>query len=478
MLKRTKIIATLGPSTNDQAIIEKLILAGANVFRLNFSHGTHDDHRQRAEIVRAAAAAVGKQVALLGDLQGPKIRIAKFADGPINLAVGDPLILDCAMDQNAGTREAVGVTYPQLASDCRAGQVLLLDDGRLELTIEKVEGSKLYTKTLIGGKLSSNKGINLRDGGLSAPALTDKDYADMKCAATIDLDYLAISFPRSADDMNLARKAAESEGCFAKLVAKVERAEAVADDETLDKIILASDAVMVARGDLGVEIGDAELIGVQKKMIRRARQLNRIVVTATQMMETMIDSSLPTRAEVFDVANAVLDGTDAVMLSAETAAGQFPVQTVEAMTRIIRGAEKETAARKSGHRIDRTFDSINETVAMATMYAANHLPPVKAILSLTESGNTPLLMSRIRSGLPIFGISRNQKALNTMCLYRGVMPMLLDSTATDNDSAIASSLKKLKEKGELAAGDLVLCTHGEVMGQGGGTNSLSIVSVD
>jgi len=478
MQKRTKIIATLGPSSNDQKTIEKLIEAGANVFRLNFSHGSHDDHRQRAEMVRAAAAAVGKQVALLGDLQGPKIRIAKFASGPITLEVGDPLILDCDMDQSAGNKDAVGVTYPQLASDCKPGQVLLLDDGRLELGIEAIEGNKLYTKTIIGGVLSSNKGINLRDGGLSAPALTDKDYRDMKCAATIDLDYLAISFPRSADDMETARKAAEAEGCFAKLVAKVERAEAVANDETLDKIILASDAVMVARGDLGVEIGDAELIGVQKKMIRRARQLNRVVITATQMMETMIDSSLPTRAEVFDVANAVLDGTDAVMLSAETAAGKHPIKVVEAMTRIIRGAEKERASQQSGHRMDRVFDQVGETIAMATMYAANHLSPVKAILSLTESGTTPLLMSRIRSGLPIYGISPNQKALNVMCLYRGVTPMALDKSATNLEEAIATSVARLKANGSLKTGDVVLCTHGQVMGKAGGaTNSLKIITV-
>ncbi len=478
MLKRTKIIATLGPASADAATIERLIRAGANIFRLNFSHGSHGDHRKTAETVRRVARDINCHVALLGDLQGPKIRTGAFREKGVQLAAGDSFTLDCELDQDAGSRSCVGVTYPQLASDCRTGQVLLLDDGRIELEITAIEGAKLHTKTVTGGLLTSNKGINLRGGGLSAPALTEKDYRDIQVAAELDLDYLAVSFPRSAEDMAIARSAAEQAGCHAQLVSKIERAEAVADDRTLDDLIEASDAVMVARGDLGVEIGDAELIGVQKQIILRARQLNRTVITATQMMETMIANSLPTRAEVFDVANAVLDGTDAVMLSAETATGKHPVKVVEAMTRIIIGAEKQPSTRKSGHRMDREFQRVDEAVAMATMYTANHLGAIKGILCLTESGNTPLWMSRIRSGIPIYAVSRHHKTLNRMCLYRGVLPLLSDQQDTEIAAVARHAIADLKAAGELNQGDLVLCTFGDALGQGGQTNTLKILTVN
>jgi pyruvate kinase len=477
MPKRTKIIATLGPASSDLDTIKALISAGANVFRLNFSHGSSDDHRERCLSIRQAAASLNQQVAILGDLQGPKIRIAGFKNGAIELRNGDSFILDTALGADAGDQYRVGVTYPQLAADCQPGQTLLLDDGRLELRIEKIDGSDIITTVSSGGRLSANKGINLRGGGLSAPALTEKDYRDLKTAARLNLDYLAISFPRSGDDIRFARKAAEEAGCNARIVAKVERAEAVASDEVLDDIILAADAVMVARGDLGVEIGDAELIGVQKKMILRARQLNRVVITATQMMETMIDNSLPTRAEVFDVANAVLDGTDAVMLSAETATGKHPVKVVEAMSRIIIGAEKESSNRNSGHRMDRAFLRTDEAIAMAAMYTANHLGSVKAILCLTESGNTPLWMSRIRSGISIYGISANPKALRAMCLYRGVIPMATDNPVTQVADAIGSAIEKLKIQRILTPGDQVLASFGNSYGTRGETNTLKIITV-
>lgn len=477
MHKRTKIIATLGPASSNIETIKALIVAGANVFRLNFSHGSSDDHRQRCLDIRKAAASLNRQVAILGDLQGPKIRIAGFKDGSITLNKGDRFTLDATLDADGGDQQQVGVTYPPLAEDCEAGQTLLLDDGRLELLIERIEGSRIVTTVTTGGVLHPNKGINLRGGGLSAPALTEKDYRDLKTAARLNLDYLAISFPRSGDDMRFARQAAEDVGCMARIVAKVERAEAVASDATLDDIILASDAVMVARGDLGVEIGDAELIGVQKKMILRARQLNRVVITATQMMETMIENSLPTRAEVFDVANAVLDGTDAVMLSAETATGKHPVKVVEAMSRIIIGAEKEPSNRLSGHRMDRTFQRNDEAIAMAAMYTANHLDSLKAILCLTESGNTPLWMSRIRSGIRIFGLSRNATALRAMCLFRGVIPMAIEDASTTIPETLDACIAQLKQQGELQPGDQVLASFGNVFGQRGETNTLKIITV-
>ena len=478
MHKRTKIIATLGPASGDEATIRQLIESGVNVFRLNFSHGDHDGHRAVALRVRAVARELGAYVALLGDLQGPKIRIRSFIEKRIELSAGQLFVLDGALAEKAGTADTVGYTYADLPNDCKAGQVLVLDDGRVELGIERIEGQRIHTRVITGGTLTAHKGINVRGGGLSAPALTEKDYVDIEFAATLNLDYLAVSFPKSADDMDLARQAAEKCGCNARLIAKIERSEAVADDATLDKIIVHSDAVMVARGDLGVEIGDAQLIGVQKKIILRARQLNRAVITATQMMESMIESPVPTRAEVFDVANAVLDGTDAVMLSAETATGKFPVKVVQAMRRIIIGAEQQPLARTSRHRLDVHFKKTDETLAMATMYAANHLDNVKAILCLTESGSTPLWMSRIRSGLPIYALSCHEDTLNRVALYRGVAPVFVSAELKVIRDVLGSGIEQLKSEGLLEAGDLVLCTYGDKVGEGGGTNTMKITSIE
>ncbi len=478
MYKRTKIIATLGPASSDEATIRQLIENGVNMFRLNFSHGDHAGHRAVALRVRAVAREMAAHVALLGDLQGPKIRICSFVEKNIELIAGNVFVLDGNLDEHAGTVDVVGFTYANLSRDCKPGQVLVLDDGRIELGIESVDGERIVTRVITGGKLSAHKGINLRGGGLSAPALTEKDYIDIRFAAELNLDYLAVSFPKSADDMDLARNAAESCGCYARLIAKIERSEAVADDATLDKIIVHSDAVMVARGDLGVEIGDAQLIGVQKKIILRARQLNRAVITATQMMESMIESPVPTRAEVFDVANAVLDGTDAVMLSAETATGKFPVKVVQAMCRIIVGAEQQPLSRTSKHRLDVHFKKTDETLAMATMYAANHLDNVKAILCLTESGSTPLWMSRIRSGLPIYALSCHEGTLNRVALFRGVMPVLVGANLKVIRDVLGAGIEYLKAEGLLQAGDLVLCTYGDRVGEGGGTNTMKITSVE
>ncbi|MGB7995032.1 MAG: pyruvate kinase, partial [Photobacterium halotolerans] len=337
-LRRTKIVTTLGPATDRDNNLEAIIAAGANVVRMNFSHGSPDDHIQRTKQVREIAAKLGRHVAILGDLQGPKIRISTFKDSKIKLAIGDTFTLDSDLPKGEGNQQAVGLDYKELPKDVSPGDLLLLDDGRVQLEVTHVEGNKVHTKVTVGGPLSNNKGINKKGGGLSAEALTEKDKADIITAAAMNVDYLAVSFPRNGEDMHYARRLATDAGLNARLVAKVERAEAVASEEAMDDIIMASDAVMVARGDLGVEIGDPELIGVQKKLIRRARSLNRTVITATQMMESMITSPMPTRAEVMDVANAVLDGTDAVMLSAETAAGDYPVETVKAMASVCLGA--------------------------------------------------------------------------------------------------------------------------------------------
>ncbi|MGY6089884.1 pyruvate kinase [Avibacterium paragallinarum] len=475
-LRRTKIVCTMGPSTDRGNNLEKIIAAGANVVRMNFSHGTPEDHIGRAQRVREIAQKLGKTVAILGDLQGPKIRVSTFKDGKIFLNVGEKFVLDAELPKGEGTQESVGLDYKTLPQDVVPGDILLLDDGRVQLKVLSTEGAKVFTEVTVGGPLSNNKGINKLGGGLSADALTEKDKADIITAARIGVDYLAVSFPRSGEDLHYARKLAEEAGLKAKIVAKVERAEAVATDEAMDDIILASDVIMVARGDLGVEIGDPELVGVQKKLIRRSRQLNRVVITATQMMESMISNPMPTRAEVMDVANAVLDGTDAVMLSAETAAGQYPSETVAAMAKVCLGAEKMPSVNVSRHRVDRTFDTIEEAVAMSAMFAANHMKGIAAIIAMTNSGHTAKLMSRISSGLPIFALSRHQETLNLCALYRGVIPVHFDQESRTIEG-LKSAIQLLKDKGYLVTGDLVLLTQGDLL-TSGGTNTCRTLVVE
>ena len=475
-LRRTKIVCTMGPATDRGNNLEKIIAAGANVVRMNFSHGTPDDHIERAQRVRDIAKKLGKTVAILGDLQGPKIRVSTFKDGKIFLNVGDKFVLDAELPKGEGNQEVVGLDYKTLPQDVVPGDILLLDDGRVQLKVLSTEGAKVFTEVTVGGPLSNNKGINKLGGGLSADALTEKDKADIITAARIGVDYLAVSFPRSSADLNYARELAEAAGLKAKIVAKVERAETVATDEAMDDIILAADVIMVARGDLGVEIGDPELVGVQKKLIRRSRQLNRVVITATQMMESMISNPMPTRAEVMDVANAVLDGTDAVMLSAETAAGQYPAETVAAMAKVALGAEKMPSINVSHHRIDREFDDIEESLAMSAMFAANHMKGVAAIIAMSSTGRTPLLMSRISSGLPIFALSRNEETLNLCALYRGVTPVYYNEISRTVEGA-QRAINMLKDKGYLMAGDLVILTQGDEVVRGG-TNTCRILTVE
>lgn len=477
MLRRTKIVSTLGPATDEPGVLEKLIIAGVNVVRLNFSHGAPDDHRNRANAVREYAAKHGRYVAVLGDLQGPKIRIARFANGPIHLAVGDKFVLDADLPTEAGNQQQVGIDYKELPRDVKPNDLLLLDDGRVVFRVESVTGNRIQCIVTVAGKLSNNKGINRQGGGLSAPALTDKDRQDIKTAVDIGVDYLAVSFPRTADDMNQARALVKEAGGDIALVSKIERAESVENDEVLDAIISASDAVMVARGDLGVEIGDASLIGVQKHIIARARALNRGVITATQMMESMISSSLPTRAEVFDVANAVLDGTDAVMLSAETAAGQFPVETVEAMVRVIMGAEKTEEHHKDLEREISGRVAIDQAIASAAMHAANKMPGVTAIICMTETGATPLLMSRYGGRLPIFAMSRHERTLRRAALYRGVETVLFNNENMNFAESNQLAIDNLITRDIVKSGDLVIISKGDVANVHGGTNTMKILEV-
>ncbi|MDP6969408.1 MAG: pyruvate kinase [Gammaproteobacteria bacterium] len=475
-LRRTKIVATLGPATSSIEDLRGIIKAGADVVRLNFSHGSAADHKQRAANVLAAAHQEGRHVALLADLQGPKVRVARFINNKVHLRAGQEFILDPSMDSESGTEQAVGLDFPELANDLKNKDILLLDDGRIVLEVTSIEDHKVYTRVQVGGPLSNNKGINLQGGGLSAAALTDKDRQDLLSAAEIGVDYIAISFVRSAADMQEARALLQAANSSASLVAKIERAEAI-EPNTLDAIIQASEAVMVARGDLAVEIGDAALVGVQKDIIQRARQLNRIVITATQMMESMIESPMPTRAEVSDVANAVLDGTDAVMLSAETAVGDYPSQTVAAMARVCLGAEKHPSILRSSHRLDVPIDAIDESVALGAMYIANHLQGVKAIVSMTLTGATPLLMSRLSSGIPIFAFTPVAATQRRVCLYRGVMTHAFDSENIDNAAINQIAINELKANGSVEDGDLVLITKGDYTKAHGGTNTLKVVRV-
>lgn len=476
MIRRTKIVATLGPSTDAPGVLEKLIHAGVNVVRMNFSHGSAEDHSLRAQQVRDLAEKNNRTVAILGDLQGPKIRIARFAEGPITLCMGDLFVLDASIAPEAGNQQQVGLDYPSLPEEVSAGDWLLLDDGRVALEVLAISGSRIKTKVVIAGKLSNNKGINRQGGGLAAAALTEKDFRDIKLAAKIGVDYLAVSFVRSGDDLDKARELLHAAGGDAGLVAKVERAEAV-EPEILDGIIKASDVVMVARGDLGVEIGDAALIAVQKDMIRRAQGLNTPVITATQMMESMITSPLPTRAEVMDVANAVLDGTDAVMLSAETAAGDFPVEAVEAMNRVIVGAELQPQMSSSSHRLHENFSSVDESIAMSVMYTANHLAGVKAIISFTETGKTPLTMSRISSNMPVFALTSDLRTENRVAMYRGVVPMTFDTSDIKPENMNHSVVQELLRREAVCEGDLVIISKGDFVNVHGGTNTMKIVKV-
>jgi len=473
MRRRTKILATLGPATDDPKVLDALISAGVDVVRLNLSHGTHEEHRRRAEAIRDRAGASGRQVGLLIDLQGPKIRISRFRDGPIQLNEGDHFTLDTACGPDEGDQIRVGLTFPDLIYDVERADTLLLADGAIQLWVDEVVGGQIRCRVVVGGVLSDGKGINRQGGGLSAPALTGKDRQDIIFSAGIEADYLAVSFVRSAEDVNEARRLLREADGKGDIISKIERAEAV---DAIDEIIEASEAIMIARGDLGVEIGDAELPAVQKMLIRKARSGNKVVVTATQMMESMIEHPIPTRAEVFDVANAVLDGTDAVMLSAETAAGSYPVKAVEAMDRVCREAEKQTKVRKSHHRLDSVFGRVDEAIAMATMYTANHLQ-VAAIAALTESGSTPKWMSRISSSIPIYALTSHVATRRKVTLFRGVYPISFDVVGHDSQQANQDIVDELKRRGQVRDGDLIVITKGDLTGVEGGTNVLKILRV-
>jgi pyruvate kinase len=473
MLRSTKIVATLGPASSDPVVLERMVRSGVDVVRLNFSHGTAEDHLARATLIKEISRKTGRTVGIMCDLQGPKIRVGKFRDGKVNLQKGQSFILDAGCD--LGDLERSGLDYKELPRDVAEGAVLLLDDGKIVLDVVKVRGEEVHTIVRHGGVLSNNKGINRQGGGLTAPALTPKDIEDIRTAAKLNADYLAVSFPKSGADMYMARELMRASGGKAFLIAKIERAEAVVEP-ALKEIMNACDGIMVARGDLAVEVGDASVPALQKKMIRMARELNKLTITATQMMESMIASPVPTRAEVSDVANAVLDGTDAVMLSAESASGKYPVEAIEAMDRICIEAEQSMPLNLEQDFLNRVFTRVDQSIAMAGLFTAFHLK-VKAIATLTESGSTALWMSRLNCGVPIYALT-SQTATRYRCsLFRDVYPLMVKFVGHDREELLSEAEKVLVENNVVADGDLIVLTIGEPIGKAGGTNTMKIVRV-
>ncbi|HEY9192876.1 MAG TPA: pyruvate kinase [Methyloversatilis sp.] len=472
MHRFTKIVATLGPASSDLATLTRLVEAGVDVVRLNFSHGKADDHRARVDTLAQAAATAGRTVGVMADLQGPKIRVGKFVDGKVMLKPGQMFMFD--IECQLGDAGRVGLDYPELVRDVEPGAVLLLDDGRVVMDVKAVNDTQIHCTVRHGGELSNNKGINRQGGGLSAPALTPKDMEDIKVAASLNVDYVAVSFPKSGADMRQARELLRAAGSNALLIAKIERVEAIS---ALEEILEASDGAMVARGDLAVEVGDAAVPAMQKRIIRVSREMNKLVITATQMMESMIHSPVPTRAEVSDVANAVLDGTDAVMLSAETASGEYPVETVEAMARVCVEAEKSAEVKLDQEFLQRVFTRIDQSIAMAALFSAFHMK-VTAIATLTQSGSTSLWMSRLNSGVPIYALTPEVRTRYKLSMYRGVTPLMITiDPEADRDRMLIDAEAELLRAGAVKVGDLIVLSFGEPIGVPGGTNTLKIVKV-
>ena len=474
MLRRTKIVATLGPASDDTGKLCAMINAGLDVARINFSHGNPDDHKRRFDALRAAAEQCGRHIGVMGDLQGPKIRIKRFSSGSVHLADGDSFFLDSQLGLEEGSQEGVGVALDTLHEDVSSGDVLLLNDGMITLAVDRVKGTRIHTTVVNGGILSDHKGINLKGGGLSAPALTEVDRENIRLAADLGMDFLAVSFVRSGKDIVEARRLFREAGGTGLLVAKVERTEAV---ENIDSIIDAADVVMVARGDLGVEMGYAKLTGIQKTLIQKTRDMNKIVITATQMMESMIQNPIPTRAEVSDVANAVIDGTDAVMLSGETAVGAYPVEAIKAMGNVCIGAEQfPHPAGQQRHRVGDHFERVDEAIAMAVMYTANHMA-VKAIIALTESGSTTRWMSRVRSDIPVYALTPYAETRRRVALYRGVYSVEFEIQDEDRSLLYAEIFKTLLTNDLVEVDDLVIFTKGDLEGVSGNTNAMKILKV-
>jgi len=467
-MRRAKIVATLGPASHEEKMIEELAKAGADVFRINMSHASHEVLNTTVERIRNVEKRLNHPLGILVDLQGPKLRVWKFADGAVELAAGQKFTLDS--DDTPGTTESVYLPHPEIIESVSVGDRLLLDDGKLQLKATKVGNGAIETEVVYGGKLSDKKGVSLPDTLLPTGALTEKDHADLVAGLAADADWIALSFVQRPEDIIDVRKIVQGR---AGVMAKIEKPQAI---ERLEEIIKLCDAIMVARGDLGVELPLEQVPGLQKRMIRMAREKNKLAITATQMMESMISSPIPTRAEVSDVANAVIDGTDAVMLSAETAAGLYPVEAVAAMDRVCIEAEKEYETGFSKRRLNMQFDRVDESIAMAAMYTAYHLQ-VKAIVALTESGSTALWMSRVNPDAPIYALTPDVATRRKLTLFRGVYPVNFKPATQEREQVLHEAEEELRRRSAVMDGDLIVLTIGEPIGKSGGTNTMKIVKV-
>ncbi len=475
-LRRTKIVVTLGPST-DVPLVLREVVEVADAVRLNMSHGHFEAHAERVDQVRKIAQEIGKDIAIFADLQGPKIRIGCFEtnDG-IVLHEGDSFCLDRECDPNQGNQERVWFDYAGLIHDLadRSEIELLLDDGKIRLSVEKKSTSAFYCRVVSGGALTNRKGLSVMGGGISAPMLTPKDRVDLDQACQLDIDMIALSFPASGDDILKARELIDAHDPSIGIISKIERKEAV---DNLEDIIHHSDVVMVARGDLALEVGEEEVPVLQKYIIKQGRLKATPVIVATQMMESMISSATPTRAEVSDVANAVLDGADCVMLSAETATGKHPVQVIHKVASICKRIEKHSLTQKSQYQDKLTYHSIDESIANAAMHLANRMQ-VTAIIALTEHGRTPRIMSRVRTGIPIYALSRRLRSRSKMSLMKDVypIPFAIDGIKTSRE-LVTKIVDFFLDEGVFKQEDCFLMTHGDDLTGSRVTSTLKICRV-
>ena len=465
--RATKIVATIGPASRSPEVLGRMMDAGLNVVRMNFSHGDQEDHRQTFQMVRELAAQKNLPIGILQDLQGPKIRVARFAEGKVTLAQGDRFTI--TMDDVEGDQTRVGSTYKGLALDVHPGMTLLLDDGNMALKVEGVRGNDVLTTVMVGGVLKNNKGINVPEADLSVPALSDKDVSDMEFGASLGVDWVALSFVRSRDDLLLARHYLARFGSRAKLMAKIEKPQAV---DRFEDILREVDGIMVARGDLGVEMRPEQVPTIQKRIIRMCREQGKPVITATQMLESMIGLPRPTRAEASDVANAIYDGTDAVMLSAESAAGLYPVESVAMMDRIAREAEGSEHYQMLQQQQVIDTELAQDSIAFAACSIGEKLD-APAIVTFTSTGGAATRIAKYRPPLAILALTPNEQTRNQLTLSWGVVPMLSEDPR-DTDDMVRIANDELKKSGLADVTDRYVITAGVPFGVRGTTNMLRV----
>ncbi|MTV50194.1 pyruvate kinase [Heliobacillus mobilis] len=466
-MRRTKIVCTIGPASENIETLKDMMRAGMNVARLNFSHGSHEEHGQRMENIRRAAAELGLNVAILLDTKGPEIRLREFAAPPIMLEAGQAFTL--TTEAVLGDAEKVSITYEDLPQDVTTGDKILIDDGLIELQVESVEGPEIRCRVLNGGKVSNKKGVNVPGIKINLPSVTEKDISDIQFGIAQKVDFIAASFVRKAADVLAIRKILEEAGATIDIISKIESREAI---DNLDEIVHASDGIMVARGDLGVEIPAEEVPIIQKSLIAQCNRLGKPVITATQMLDSMINNPRPTRAEASDVANAIFDGTDAIMLSGETANGKYPLITVKTMDRIARRAE-EALTWGQPHQGER--NNVTDAIGQSVCVAADQLDAA-AIVTATASGYTARMIARYRPKSPIVAATPDPAVMRRLALVWGVVPLRTEKVV-DTDQMISSAVDAAVDHGVVKGGDLVVITAGVPVGVQGSTNLMKIHTV-